>query len=198
MMHTQRRTTFPPSCLRAYVPPCLSPAFTLVELLIVLTLLTLFVGTATFHLDGVTARGRLRSAARQLGAFHALARIEAVSSGQPRRIVFQRNASRCLIQHPELEGRSWRWSDGRSLAFATRVTLDRVIVQGEGRPDQSQDLAIRVASDGTSPTYACILTAGESAMAVVTDGLTGSYRLITDIDPAFLDQNTVFARRPEP
>lgn len=173
---------------RSTSPPCLPHAFTLIELLAVMTLVAVIAGAVTVNLDGFTERGRLRSAAHQIAAIDRLARIEAVSAGEPRRMVYESQSSRCLIQRPFFDGHGWRWSDGQVLNFATRLSLDRLVVNDHSLGAGPAEVgAIRIRADGTSPTYACVLSTGGMAVAVVIDGVTGAARYLFDIEAAGVD-----------
>ncbi len=163
--------------------------------MVVITLLSVAVGGAVFQLDGVTARGRLRSAARQIEAYHRLARIEAIGSGQPRRLVFGRNSSRCLLQKPEHDGSRWTWSDGLIFELPRGVRVIRVIVPSA---DSSEPESIRVNTDGTATAYACVLSVGELAVAVIIDGVAGTGRHVEIVDPSVIDADTLFAPESSP
>ena len=58
--------------------------FTLLELLVVTTLMALAVGLVTLKLDGLTASGRAGCVATQVGSYVRLAQVEARTSGQAR------------------------------------------------------------------------------------------------------------------
>ncbi len=86
--------------------PTRARAFTLIELMVVATLLAIAVASVALHAGDITTHGRLRAAASQLANTHRLARIEAIGSGEPRRLVFE--AARIVLQEPVLEARRWQ------------------------------------------------------------------------------------------
>jgi len=189
--------TYPaPRAHRCSLPPCLSrPAFTLIEIMVVITLLAIAVGGATLQLDGVTTRGRLRSAALLIEGYHRLARIEVISSGQPRRLVFGRNTSRCLLQRSEHDGLLWTWSTGLRFELPRGVRVARVMVPNT---ESSELESIRVHADGTATPYACVLSVGQLALAVVIDGIAGTGRHVEIVDPNVIDVVTLFTPEPSP
>ncbi len=148
-------------------------AFTLIELMVVATLLAIAVASVALHSGDITTRGRLRAAAGQLASAHRLARIEAIASGRPRRLAFE--AGRIVLQEPVLEARRWQWSDGRFLVLPRRVQI-RLL------PDTERTASITVRGDGNSPDYTCVLTLDEARMAVAVEGLTGAVSLLLEED----------------
>lgn len=154
--------------------PTQARSFTLIELAVVATLLAIAVASVALHAGDITTRGRLRAAAGQLASAHRLARIEAIGSGRPRRLVFE--AARIVLQEPVLEARRWQWSDGRFLVLPRRVQIQLL-------PDAERTTSITVRGDGNSPDYTCVLTLDEARMAVAVEGLTGAVSLLLEEDP---------------
>ena len=149
-------------------------AFTLIELMVVVTLLAIAVASVALHSGDITTRGRLRAAANLLASAHRLARIEAIGSGRPRRLVF--GAARIVLQEPVLESRRWQWSDGRVLLLPRRVQIQLL-------PDAERTTSITVRGDGNAPDYKCVLTLDEARMAVAVEGLTGGISRLPEADP---------------
>ena len=154
--------------------PTRARAFTLIELMVVATLLAIAVASVALHAGDITTRGRLRAAAGQLANVHRLARIEAIGSGRPRRLVF--GAARIVLQEPVLDSRRWQWSDGRFLVLPRRVQI-QLLSETKG------STSITVRGDGNSPDYTCVLTLDEARMAVAVEGLTGGISLLPEADP---------------
>lgn len=158
-------------------------AFTLIELMVVVTLMAIAVATVTVRLDGWTTRGRLRSAAHQIGTFHHLAQLEATTSASPRRLVFPPAASHCLLQQPQRTGSYWTWSGGRALHWNDGTVLERLILAEDRLSPEPGDLmAVRIHADGTSPIFACVLTTGPRRAAVLVSGDSAVPKLIFDVD----------------
>ncbi len=149
-------------------------AFTLIELMVVATLLAIAVASVALHAGDITTRGRLRAAASQLASAHRLARIEAIGSGRPRRLVFE--AAWIVLQEPVLEARRWQWSDRRFLVLPRRVQIQLL-------PETRTDSSITIRGDGNAPDYKCVLTLNEARMAVAVEGLTGAVSLLPEEYP---------------
>ena len=149
-------------------------AFTLIELTVVATLLAIAVASVALHSGDITTRGRLRAAAGLLASAHRLARIEAIGSGHPRRLVFE--AARIVLQQPVLQARRWQWSDGRFLVLPRRVQIQLL-------PGANSSTSITIRGDGNSLDYNCVLTLDEARMAVAVEGLTGAVSLLLKADP---------------
>ena len=165
-----------------------TPAFTLVELTVVLTLMFTFVATAALQLDGFSASGRLHSTARQIASFHTLARIEAISSGRPRLLGYEVEGHRCRIREPHYDGFHWAWSEGALFHLTTRVRLVRLLIADRELTSQGQEpWTVRINSDGTSSNYAFVLAIGERSLALIMDGVTGSGRIVKGVDPDTTD-----------
>jgi len=166
-------------------------AFTLVELMVVLTLMSLAVGMTVVGLDGFSQRGRVRSALGQIASVDALARTQALCDGRPRRLGFARDTGRCTICCPQRDADRWRWSSPAPLTFGHGVTVRDVVVDGTA-PDAeplADEYGVRIRADGTSASYAVVLGVGERAgAAIVVNGWDGSSRYVFEIpaEPADL------------
>lgn len=154
--------------------PTRARAFTLIELMVVATLLAIAVASVALHAGDITTRGRLRAAAGQLANAHRLARIEAIGSGRPRLLVFE--AARIVLQEPVLESRRWQWADGRFLNLPRRVQIQLL-------PGTERAGSITVRGDGNAPDYTCVLTLDEAHLAVAVEGLTGAVSLLPEEEP---------------
>jgi type II secretory pathway pseudopilin PulG len=78
-----------PSCLRAFVPPCLfRPAFTLTELLIVIGLIVLLLAMAIPAFSFITGSRSIDGAVNQISAFLGRARAEAIGLQEVRGVFF--------------------------------------------------------------------------------------------------------------
>jgi type II secretion system protein H len=162
-------------------------AFTLIELLAVTVLMAVAASMVALRLDGFTVHGRLRAALSQIAAVHRLARMEAITSGQPRRISYAVAEDRCAIERPEVAGGEWGWVAGSAQQISGRVRIDGVVVASNGASQQSVD-GIRIRSDGTSTSYVVVISAADSRAAVSIHGLTGRGRPYYDLPQQLADQ----------
>lgn len=166
------RTPRLPACVTLAPQRC--QALTLVELLVVVVLLGVAASLAAVRMDGFTQHGRLRAALARVEAAHGLARLEALGSGQPRRIAYAVGGTTCALERPGPVNDGWGWVAGSCLTFGYGVRIERVWVAGQleatGPPDTG---AVCVRSDGTSPSYAVVVSAGAGYAAAVIDGASG-------------------------
>ncbi len=143
---------------------------TLIELLAVVTLLSLAVGALTVGMDGFTEEGRLRAAANQIVTLHQTARLEAVSGGSPRQLVFEQDGRTIRIERPDVIGRRWQWVLDREAQLSAQVTLGRVTIANS---DDTEYREVRIHADGTSPKYMVELKTGKMRAFVTIDGING-------------------------
>jgi len=124
--------------------------FTLVELLIVLTILVVASGFVIMNLDGVTSEGRLRSAGRDLANHLKYARGFAIVTGKPMYMYYDRDESayyltRCYYgeergapRHEELRTVEHRWDLPRGIRLhsvvSTIKTAERFIERFDFTP----------------------------------------------------------------
>lgn len=144
--------------------------FTLVELLVVITLMSLAVGMTVFRLDGVSAHGRLRSTATQLAAVLHLARTEAQASGTPRLLEYQPDARQVVARRPTVQDGTWEWGTGIHYELSTRVPIVRVTVEGDRESegeDQQEGSSIRVDANGNYRAHAIVLGTGDRCVVVL-------------------------------
>ena len=145
--------------------------FTLVELLVVITLMSVAVGTVIFRLDNLTARGRLQSAAASLQASLRLAQMEAKTSSMPRKLSFVPDR-RLLLRTPKRSADGWSWDKGREFLWATGVVVERVRYEG-GNPDAGRHdrLVILVKPDGRFRALAVVMACqGQTLVALLRSG----------------------------
>lgn len=154
------------------------PGFTLLELVVVVTLITLAVGWTTLDLHGVSDRAVLQTAATQIGAVQRTVAQAASTTGMPRKIVWDRRS--CTVFRPVLHEGEWRWSPVSEFGLVKKVWLRNVNV----RPGAA-------GKERSGPPWNVILTPGNTAVeyrfqlettqgldgAVIVDGFLGSESL---------------------
>lgn len=156
--------------------------FTLVELLAVVVILAVTTAVVTVRLDGFTARGRLNSAARQIGAIYRLARAQALASGRPALLEYVLNSNRIRLLRPALDGERVRWRGGDGFSLGERVVIREVVKPFSGRQHAepaSRDSALCfINTGGLGPDHVVVLSTGNTHRATVTvHGLTGQESL---------------------
>src|SRR5436190_17539970 len=126
--------------MRTRRPPS-RPAFTLIELMLVLVVIAIALGTVAPSLRGHNRTSRLRDTAEQFVTLTRLARTRAVSTGQPHRVVINappRSGSdrpRCVLaiqnglQFDEIQGQG----DDTQFDFPENVTIRMVEAPGGAR-----------------------------------------------------------------
>jgi type II secretion system protein H len=143
-------------------------AFTLVELVVVLALMSTALGLVVLRLDGFSDRSRLRSAAGQLAAWVRLAQTEAKVSGAPRLIEYDPDNGRVTLHKPRAQKGVWAWDDGVKYDTGTAVRIDKVVGEGQlALQDQRGAYDVHVGPDGRFPTHALVLALHDRYAVIV-------------------------------
>lgn len=159
-------------------------AFTLVELLVVVTLMTIAVGMAALRLDGLTASGRLQSAGAQIGALVRLTQSHAQTSGTPRMVEYLIHQDRVVVRSAIEQHGTWAWDEGREYNTGTKVSIERVLVEGEQDWDGSSSrCAIRVGADGRFRAHVVIISVGERYAVTILRSLQQPSCVLLDRPP---------------
>jgi type II secretion system protein H len=113
-------------------------AFTLIELMLVLLVIAIALGTVAPSLRGHSRTSRLRDTAEQFVTLTRLARTRAISTGQPHRVVIDAAKRRCVLavqtvqsgqQFNEIQGEG----DDTEFLWPDRVTVRMVEAPGGPR-----------------------------------------------------------------
>ncbi len=135
-----------------------SSGFTLLELLAVITLMSLAVGITVLRMDGFTDQSRLQSAASQLASLVRLAQAQARTSGVPRLIEYKIDADRLGMHIPRHANDGWQWDDGVEYLLGTGVSIRGVVLEGKDTTaNASQHRAVRIGPDGRFRSHAVML-----------------------------------------
>jgi type II secretion system protein H len=141
-------------------------AFTLIELMLVLLVISIALGTVAPSLRGHSRSSRLRDTAEQFVTLTRLARTRAVSTGQPHRVVIDAANRRCVLavqsglQFNEITGQG----DDNEFPFPDNVTIRMVEAPGGARDfldfmpnGRAQAAKVRVSAndDGESVDVEC-------------------------------------------
>lgn len=147
--------------------------FTLVELLVVTTLISIGVGMVVVRFDGLSAAGRLRSCAARYSAVLNLARTEARTSGQPRLLRTHGDQGKVTLHRPRRHHGTWQWDDGRAFQVTEGVTIRLLMESDESTLPQEGAIAVRIPPDGRCPPLALILKVQDrwAALRVVDAGI---------------------------
>ncbi len=140
-----------------------SRGFTLLEMLLVLSLIAIAVTLAAMAMNGGMEGMRLRNAAREIAGQLRYTRAQAIASGQPQRFALDVDAHR------------WQAPDGKQgeipEALRIRFTGAR---QAQARTEEG---AILFFPDGASTGGRVQLEAGDAAWRVDVAWLTGEVKL---------------------
>lgn len=155
------------------------PAFSLIELVVVLMLMALIASVATVSLRGYVVRGRLARAAEIVEQFDLAMRRQARRRRMPVTGIIQPVSRSLVIQATD--------SSGRTFQLPRQVNVASVIVQKVSSTDQSRQLP--VGNDGSSPSYAMKLSVGDASRWVFVSGGSGQmvHGLPTDRINALLE-----------
>jgi len=146
-------------------------AFTLIELVVVVTLITMAIGWATVDLQGVSERTRLQVAATQIGALHRMAVMAASTSSMPRQMRWDSRS--CTIAKPVFKEGEWVWGSEVRFDLVSRVRIRSV------RPSPRRD-----AASPTDPLWEFVLAPGDTSMTYefaieTTHAVRGTVRVDT-------------------
>ena len=148
---------------------------TLLELLIVLTLMTVTIGIATLGVGGMTDQARIYAAATRIGTAYRLAASDAARSGLPR--MLQLDSKNCRVARPVWREDGWTWSSGSSFEMPSNVRLVgvmRAAVANEGLFAEPPWL-IAVPPGVRNVPYTFVLRMGDRVQGLaVIDALTGT------------------------
>lgn len=98
--------------------------FTLLELMVVVTLMAVAIGMVTVNAQALSDAARLRSAASVLTSVYDLARTEASASGLPRSLLI--DARGCLVGEPVLREEVWSWDYKPRITLPARVRVKSI------------------------------------------------------------------------
>jgi len=160
--------------------------FTLIELMVVITLMTIAVSAVVLKLDGLSARTRLASAGRRMMSAVDLARTESRTTGRPQLIEYPADgAAEVMVSRPVRSGGSWSWGAATSVPLDRAVWIDRVLVEGADRGESDSDvIAVGVRPGGRHRAHAVVLRSGERFAAVF-------------FESSILDRFVMFDRPPQ-
>lgn len=137
-------------------------AFTLIELLVVLALISLAAGMTIVQLDGLSGSSRLRAAASQHSAAVRLARIQAMSSGEPRQIDY--GAAGLSMRRPIHRAGRWEWDDGMHFEIPSQVSLVGLCFE---RADGAERKSVVVQADGQVMSHVALFRLGNQWMGIL-------------------------------
>ena len=141
-------------------------AFTLLELLAVITLMSIAVSMAVFRLDGISDRASLTSAAGQIESIVRLAQMEARLSGKPSLLTYIKDKQSLLLQRPIARGATRGWDDGRGFQLGGRAMLHAIIRQAKGTKSAS---SVLIDGDGRFAPHGLILQAHDHYLALLLE-----------------------------
>lgn len=149
-------------------------AFTLVELLVVVTLMGIALGLTVFRLDSPSENGRLQSATRQAESVLRLAMTQARTTGEPRLVLFDAGSDRIRLHATSKS--TGGWDEGRLLQTNTGAKFDRLLFEDGTRQVGN---AIRVNGQGQCSDHAVLFERqGKYAVLLWSAGMEAEHRII--------------------
>ena len=148
---------------------------TLIELMVVVTLMSIAVGTATVNLHGLSRTGRLRAAGTQIATLWQLGSQSATASGMPQLLEIDKR--RCRLRMPRYIESQWAWGDPIDRILVGRARIESVLVNGTVRQADNEDGRWRIAlpPDGSATTYGFVLALPCGLRGrLQIDGVTGA------------------------
>ena len=101
------------------------PAFTLVELMVVVVLMAVATGIATLGLRDASETARIQSTIDQFRASVRAAHLHATSSGRP--VMIECKPTGFRLRKPVWEKDSWRWHDGAWAVLDEPLRIEAVL-----------------------------------------------------------------------
>ncbi len=157
--------------------------FTLLELAVVVTLMTVLVGVSTLSARGMTELSRVEAAGMRIGSLHRLALIEANRSHLPRLVTIEPHG--CVISKPVLRDDAWTWLAAPPFRWPDGVRVVSVTPDGGEviAATETGSWRLPIAPGHGHPSYRIeVRTSGGTHAVVSLDGSTSAVRteLIAD------------------
>jgi prepilin-type N-terminal cleavage/methylation domain-containing protein len=145
-------------------------AFTLVELMAVVTLLAIAVGVATVGLRDLSDEEKLSAAAGQLAAIVKASHVHTMTSGRPAALECAKDG--CRMRRAMFRDGQWRWESGNLFALDSGVRIAPASLGGTlgdsfRQEESTWTLPIRSADWTSSYDFQLSVPNGRRAMAVV-------------------------------
>ena len=149
--------------------------FTLLELTLVITILTILFGVVFFGMEQVIEGGRLASSARDMCSFITDVRTRAVCRQEKLYIIYmpEEGMARVCTSLSEIDS-----EPDRADCFKTErgIRMTALIIAG-GEASNKQKTVIDVSSMGYIPSHSVTLANDSQAMTVDVDGMLGIARI---------------------
>lgn len=146
---------------------CCHRAFTLLELLAVMTLMTMVVAYVVVDMQGISNEGALRAATEQLSSVFRLAISESALTNRPH--VVRLGGATCVVRRPVLRDQEWSWQDDTRFDLVHGVTVVDVRTDGAANTTRGSsgywDVAAGLDSNNTC-LYVTLIRNGTSLKAV--------------------------------
>ena len=152
-------------------------AFTLIELLAVITLVAIAVGIVTLRLDSFSEQGRIRAASRQIGTLIRLTQTDARTSGRSVILRYEIGEPTVAVLRPRVEHDEVIWVRRPGIDLTGSVTIAAVAgTSTKEKPDVDMDhVDVRIPPHGLFHSHRVWLALSEYRQAEVrVDGVTGN------------------------
>lgn len=161
------------------------PAFTLVELLVVVVLVGLLATTVTVRLQGATDDARLRAAAVQIEQTLRAARHRARTFRETTWLLFQSGSPRYRLiygAHRDVQEGGWQSLDGVTIARVAALSSTPSTDDSNSSIANKDAFALRITPTGATLPWALEIHAGTSRCVLWTDGVSGRLRRRDDVE----------------
>ena len=149
-------------------------AFTLLELLVTVTLMAIVIGIATVGPSHLTDRARLRAAASQISTVYRLSACLASRSGRPQTVLLDHHG--CRVKKPVYRAGRWEWSAGPRIDLDRKVNIMHVFPWDQGNENANLEPPWELAANSgiASPDFGMLLQLDNGLRATIKlDGYTG-------------------------
>lgn len=160
--------------------------FTLIELLAVAAVIAAATIASTALMLRNQSKTKLFQAAQQVALTVKAARIRAIQSGQPCRLLFNQENRRVYLESPSEEETLRTVNTAASTLLPDPITFAQILILDAEQPDA---LSIEFQPNGSAKTAVIQLTDGKHQAAVIIHQVTGRVQITTgDITTLLLDR----------
>jgi type II secretory pathway pseudopilin PulG len=151
-----------------------TPSFTLLEVLVAMTIIATATALVTLNHAGMTDAAQLRAAADQIGGLHRLSAARARAGGLPHVLVLRRHS--IGVRWPVQQDGEWTWSQETMLDLPPKVSIDQLWTRGGSTelPANAAESWMVPIRPGGNANYRIRLRVSSGLQAdVEIDGFTG-------------------------
>jgi len=151
--------------------------FTLLELICVISIISILFGVVVFGMDGFTASQRLKTDARNLAAFVEAARNQAIMENRRIYLSYDMQHNICYCADQPGETTDNINSDHRYV-LQKKITLKEVRF-GDNRPESNGVFQICISSLGDIESHDIVLEGENEIMEIKINGILGTTKILS-------------------